>query len=95
MKDVAHELGVSVVLVSYVLNGKKTDKIHARTAEKIKSQAIKMNFSPHQIAKSLETSRTHMLGLIVADISNLFYSSIAKMFVQQVTQRFIPVGNRV
>ncbi|MFT4094154.1 MAG: LacI family DNA-binding transcriptional regulator [Niabella sp.] len=78
MKDIAGELGVSVALVSYVLNGKKTDKINDHTAAKIKSLAAKMNYSPNQIAKSLKTNHTFTLGLIVADISNLFYSSIAK-----------------
>lgn len=83
MKDIASELGVSVALVSYVLNGKKTDKINDKTAARIKSLAAKMNYSPNQIAKSLKTNRTHTLGLIVADISNLFYSSIAKYIEQE------------
>ena len=83
MKDIAKELGVSVALVSYVLNGKKTDKINDHTAAKIKALAAKMNYSPNQIAKSLKTNRTFTLGLIVADISNLFYSSIAKYIEEE------------
>lgn len=83
MKDIANELGVSVALVSYVLNGKKTDKINANTALKIKALAAQMNYSPNQIAKSLKTNRTHTFGLIVADISNLFYSSIAKYIEEE------------
>lgn len=83
MKDIANELGVSVALVSYVLNGKKIDKINGNTAAKIKDLAAKMNYSPNQIAKSLKTNRTHTLGLIVADISNLFYSSIAKYIEEE------------
>jgi len=83
MKDIAGQLGVSVALVSYVLNGKKTDKINAGTAARIKDLAAKMNYSPNQIAKSLKMNRTHTLGLIVADISNLFYSSIAKYIEEQ------------
>jgi Transcriptional regulators len=83
MKDIANELGVSVALVSYVLNGKKTNKINARTAARIKALAAKMNYTPNQIAKSLKTNRTNTLGLIVADISNLFYSSIAKYIEEE------------
>lgn len=83
MKDIAGELGVSVALVSYVLNGKKTDKINENTAARIKDLAAKMNYSPNQIAKSLKTNRTQTLGLIVADISNLFYSSIAKYIEEE------------
>jgi LacI family transcriptional regulator len=83
MKDIASQLGVSVALVSYVLNGKKTNKISAQTAARIKALAAQMNYSPNQIAKSLKTNRTYTLGLIVADISNLFYSSIAKYIEEQ------------
>jgi LacI family transcriptional regulator len=83
MKDIASQLGVSVALVSYVLNGKKTNKISSQTAARIKALAAQMNYSPNQIAKSLKTNRTYTLGLIVADISNLFYSSIAKYIEEQ------------
>lgn len=86
MKDIANELGVSVALVSYVLNGKKTNKISDQTAAKIKSLAARMNYSPNQIAKSLKTNRTFTLGLIVADISNLFYSSIAKYIEEEANE---------
>src|SRR5690606_29929000 len=77
MKDIAEELGVSVALVSYVLNGKMTNRIHVDTADKIRKLADKYNYRPNLIAKSLKSNRTFTIGLIVADISNLFYSSIA------------------
>lgn len=78
MKDIAAEVGVSVALVSYVLNGKFTNRIKAETAEKIKHLAKKYDYQPNQIAKSLKSNKTFTIGLIVADISNLFYSSIAR-----------------
>jgi len=77
MKDIAEELGVSVALVSYVLNGKFTNRIHVDTAEKIRELAAKYQYTPNQIAKSLKSNKTYTIGLIVADISNLFYSEIA------------------
>jgi len=83
MKDIALELGVSVALVSYVLNGKNTDRINPNTASRIKKLALEREYSPNQIAKSLKTNRTFTLGLIVADISNLFYSSIAKYIEEE------------
>ncbi|GAB3018440.1 LacI family DNA-binding transcriptional regulator [Niabella terrae] len=78
LKDIAEELGVSIALVSYVLNNKRTDKINPETARKIQETARKKRYVPNQIAKSLKVSKTHMLGLIVADISNLFSSYIAR-----------------
>ncbi len=77
MKDIANELGVSITLVSYVLNGKMTSRINPDTAESIRALAKKLNYKPNQIAKSLKSNKTFTIGLIVADISNLFYSSIA------------------
>lgn len=77
MKDIARELGVSVALVSYVLNEKFTNRINADTAERIRKLAKKYNYTPNQIAKSLKSNKTNTIGLIVADISNFFYSYIA------------------
>lgn len=78
MKNIAQELGVSVALVSYVLNGKFTNRINVETADRIRDLAHKYNYTPNQIAKSLKTNKTYTLGLIVADISNIFYSEIAQ-----------------
>lgn len=78
MKDIAQELGVSVALVSYVLNRKFSNRISVDTAEKIRKLAKKYNYTPNQIAKSLKNNKTYTIGLIVADISNLFYSEISR-----------------
>src|SRR5690606_41410347 len=64
--------------LSYVLNGKMTERINPQTAAKIKSLAKELNYQPNQIAKSLKNKKTHTLGLIVADISNFFYSYLAR-----------------
>lgn len=78
MKRIATELGVSVALVSYVLNGKMTNRINEGTAKRIRDLADKLNYRPNQIAKSLKNNKTFTLGLIVADISNFFYSNLAR-----------------
>src|SRR5690606_29253325 len=78
LKDIAKELGVSTALVSYVLNDKHPGRINQETARRIKDLAIKLNYRPNHIAKSLKKDRTFTIGLIIADISNLFYSNIAR-----------------
>ena len=83
MKMIAEELGVSVALVSYVLNGKMTNRINADTADRIRKLAEHYQYRPNQIAKSLKSARTYTIGLIVADISNLFYSSIARYIEEE------------
>ncbi|HTE25576.1 LacI family DNA-binding transcriptional regulator [Flavitalea sp.] len=79
LKDIATAVGVSTALVSYVLNNKKEGRIRKEVAEKIRAMALKLNYKPNQIAKSLKTNKTNTIGLIVADISNPFSSSLARI----------------
>lgn len=83
LKDIAQKLNVSTALVSYVLNDKFTDRIHPDTARRIKNLAEELEYHPNQIAKSLKNNQTFTIGLIIADISNLFYSSIARVIKKQ------------
>lgn len=86
LKDIANQLGVSVALVSYVLNGKLSTRINAETASKIRNLAKELNYTPNQIAISLKNSKTFTIGLIVADISNIFYSTIANFIEEEANQ---------
>lgn len=80
LKDVANYLGVSTALVSYVINNKEKEaRVSEKMAKKIRKAVIKLNYQPNQIAKSLKSGRTNTIGLIVADISNPFFSSIARI----------------
>src|SRR5690606_727546 len=56
------------------------------TTKKILDLAQKKNYFPNQIAKSLRNNKTYTLGLIVADISNFFYSYIAR-FIEDEANR--------
>lgn len=78
IKDIASLAGVSVATVSYVLNRKEGQRIGEETRKKIFEIAETINYTPNKIAKSLKTNRTKLLGLIVADISNEFYSHMAR-----------------
>lgn len=80
LKDIAQKLGVSTALVSYVVNGKaKEARVSDSMAEKIRITAAEMNYLPNQLAKSLRSGRTHTIGLVVADISNPFFSALARI----------------
>lgn len=78
IKDIAKLAGVSVATVSYVLNRKEGQRISEDTRKKIFEIAETINYTPNKIAKSLKTNKTKLLGLIVADISNDFYSHMAR-----------------
>jgi LacI family transcriptional regulator len=80
LKDIAKHIGVSVALVSYVLNGKEKEaRVGANVAKKIRKAAAQFNYQPNLIAKGLKMGKTKTIGLIVADISNPFFSSIARI----------------
>src|SRR5918993_1439029 len=79
LKDIAQKLGVSITLVSYVLNNKKEGRIGKEITEKIRATAKKMNYRPNLVAKSLKSSKTNTIGLIVADIANPFSANLARI----------------
>ncbi|UGU15692.1 LacI family transcriptional regulator [Sinomicrobium kalidii] len=80
LKDIAEELKVSTTTVSFVLNGKGEEKNISRSViQKIEDYISEIGYQPHTIAKSLRTGRSKILVLMVEDISNLFFSSIARI----------------
>jgi Transcriptional regulators len=80
LKEVANRLGVSIALVSYVANNREKElRISPATVKEIRHMLKVMGYQPNQIAKSLKGGKTHTIGLIVADISNSFFSHIARI----------------
>ncbi|HOP04064.1 MAG TPA: LacI family DNA-binding transcriptional regulator [Tenuifilaceae bacterium] len=77
--DIAKSLGVSVTLVSLVINGKgDSHGISAETQKKVLKKIKELNYSPNVLARGFRTGKTNTIGLIVSDISNRFYSRIAR-----------------
>lgn len=88
LKDVAKHVGVSTALVSYVINNKdKEARVGTQMAEKIRKAAIELNYQPNHIAKSLKSGKTNTIGLIVADISNPFFSNIARIIEDEARKK--------
>ncbi|HHX38024.1 MAG TPA: LacI family transcriptional regulator [Clostridiaceae bacterium] len=83
LKMIAEELGVSIATVSLVLNGKdKNGRVGRDTAKKILDKAAELNYMPNTLAKGLKMGRSKTIGLIVADISNVFFGTLA-LYVQE------------
>ena len=88
LKDIADKVGVSTALVSYVLNGlEKEKRVGAEIADRIRSALKEMNYMPNYIARSLRNGTTKTIGLIVADIANPFFSSLAR-FIEDEASKF-------
>jgi LacI family transcriptional regulator len=86
-KDIAQKVGVSTALVSYVLNNLKEGRISKVIAQKIRETAKELNYRTNQIAKSLKLNKTFTIGLIVADISNPFFSSLARIIEDEADKK--------
>jgi LacI family transcriptional regulator len=80
LKDIANKVGVSIALVSYVMNGQEKEKrVGAGVVKKIREAAEELNYQPNQIARSLRMKTTKTIGLIVADIANPFFGQLARI----------------
>ncbi len=75
IKDVAVEAGVSIATVSHVLNG--TRVVMPETSKKVLSAMDRLGYSPNALARGLKQKKTNVVGLIVPDISNFFFTAIA------------------
>lgn len=83
IKDIAQKAGVSNATVSLVLSGKsKNGRVGKETAEEIHRIARELNYQPNNLARSLQSGRSQTIGLLVADISNPFFGTLA-FYIQE------------
>lgn len=74
--DVAKLAGVSYQTVSRVINNKP--HVSVITRERVEKIITETGYRPSLIARSLVTARTATIGLVVPDISNPYFSAIAR-----------------
>ncbi|MCC8034998.1 MAG: LacI family transcriptional regulator [Rikenellaceae bacterium] len=83
IKDIAKKADVSVTTVSFVMRnemegGTARYRVGKETTEKILRIADELNYKPSNAAQSLRSGRTYTIGVVVSDISNNFFSDIAR-----------------
>lgn len=75
LKDIAGSCGVSVSTVSRALNGNSL--IRPEVAEKIRAAAREMGYQPNEVARSLKTNRSRMIGILYeSDMDHPFFSGL-------------------
>ncbi|TKC07973.1 LacI family transcriptional regulator [Pedobacter polaris] len=80
IKDIALKANVSITTVSFIINGKAKEKsISDAVIKKVQQIIIDSGYKPNQIARSLRTGNSNIIGLIIEDISNSFFSRIARL----------------
>lgn len=74
--DVAKHAQVSKSTVSLVING--SDRVHPDTAEKVWRSIKALNYVPSRAARALQSGRSQLIGMIVSDITNPYYSELVR-----------------
>lgn len=84
IKDVAREAGVSVTLVSFVMNAKVDENgkldcpVNAETAARVLEVAKRLGYRRNAAAASLRSGRSNTIAVITTDISNKFFAGISR-----------------
>lgn len=76
IKDVAKQANVSAATVSRIIN--KNEKVDPAIREKVLEVIKQLNYLPNSVARSLKKDTTLIIGLLVSDISNPYFTTIAK-----------------
>ena len=77
MVDVAKHAGVSKSTISHYLNGRFA-RMSPETKERIAASIEALDYTPSPIARSLNSSRTNTIGVIVRDITGYFTSRVIR-----------------
>ncbi len=89
MKDIAKDMGVSLMTVSKALRNKSD--IAEETRRRIVERARELKYQPNLIARSLVSRRSYLVGLIIPDMMTSFFAEIAK----GVSARLEPQGYQI
>ena len=77
INDIARLAGVSKATVSFYLNG-KYERMSEATRQRIEAAIRKTDYRPSMVARSLNFKQTHLIGVIIGDITNSFAAQIVK-----------------
>jgi LacI family transcriptional regulator len=80
LKSIAEDLNISATTVSFILNGKAKEKhISSKLTKKVLDYIEEVKYQPNQLARSLRTGKSNILVFMVEDISNSFFSKLARV----------------
>ena len=77
LSDVAREAGVSLATASRAINGSATRTVGTELRERVLAAAERLRYTPDANAQAMARGQTTALGLVVHDIADPYFSSIA------------------
>ena len=78
LREVAERAGVHPATASRALNAATESMVNATTAARIQKVAKELGYSPNPIARSLKTSRSTSIGLVIPDLTNPLFPPIVR-----------------
>jgi LacI family transcriptional regulator len=76
MRDVAEKAGVSMITVSRVMNG--ASYVNENTRARVLTAIEELQYVPNNLARSLRSQRTSTLALLLTDVTNAFWTTVAR-----------------
>jgi len=84
IKDIADRAKVSPSTVSRVLN--RSGYVREETRARIEKAIEELQYRPSWIARSLRGKRSSLIGLIIPDILNVYYNTVAKSILKHLNK---------
>ncbi|MBV8834462.1 MAG: LacI family DNA-binding transcriptional regulator [Acidobacteriaceae bacterium] len=76
LRDIAEAAGVTIATASRSLNG--SYGVNPSTRKRVLEVASRLQYRPNRLARGLVTGRSQIIGLIISDIRNPFFSEVAR-----------------
>lgn len=76
IKEVAERAGVSIGTASNVISGK--GRVGKARMARVLAAIKELDYHPNEVARSLKVKQTRMLGMVVPDITNPFFSDLIR-----------------
>ena len=82
---IAKEAGVSIATVSRVIN--KSASVSEKSRNRVLEAVRKLNYVPNSAARSLSTSTSSFVGVVIPDINNPFFSMVLQGLTRAADER--------
>lgn len=84
LKQIAEALGISAMTVSRAINNR--DNVDEKTRKKVLDKAQSMGYTPNHVAKSLVSSKTYTIGVVIPEITHAFFPEVVRG-IEEVTNK--------
>lgn len=78
LRDVAERAGVSIGLVSRILNGDPHARASDTTRARVTAAADDLGYRPNVTARALKSARTDTIGVVAPDLTNAFFTELMR-----------------